>query len=97
MLMFVLLGAVVYDQGYLRVQSELVDREEALAVKTKILAKYMALIADRPQRRRGSPPWWKPAWPRNPRSSRGDPLRCRRYPPGCRQGDDHGPGGEHIQ
>jgi hypothetical protein len=48
-LMIVLLGAVLYDYGYLRVQSELADREEEVSVKSKILAKYMTLIADKPQ------------------------------------------------
>jgi hypothetical protein len=47
-LMVVLLGIVVYDYGYRRVRSELAEREEALAVKSKVLAKYMTLIADRP-------------------------------------------------
>ncbi len=47
-LAIILLGAVVYEYGYLGVQGELTEREDAAAVKTKILEKYLALIAEGP-------------------------------------------------
>ncbi len=43
-----LLGAVLYEYGYLRVREELTDREDAVSVKLKVLKKQMALIADAP-------------------------------------------------
>jgi hypothetical protein len=47
-LLLFLLGAVVYQYGYLRVQRELTEMEETASVKLKALKKYMTLIADRP-------------------------------------------------
>jgi hypothetical protein len=47
--MIILLGAVIYEYGYLRVQSELIEREDAASVELKTLKKYMALIADKPR------------------------------------------------
>jgi len=48
-LMIILLGAVIYQYGYLRVQSELAAVEEAESVKIKTLEKYITLIADKPR------------------------------------------------
>ncbi len=48
-LMLILLGAVIYQYGYLRVQSELAEKEDAASVKSRILQKYMAMIADKPR------------------------------------------------
>jgi hypothetical protein len=47
--MIILFGAVIYQYGYQRVQSELIEREDAASVKSKTLKKYMALIADKPR------------------------------------------------
>jgi hypothetical protein len=47
-LIILLLGAVVYQYGYLGVQGELTEREDAASVKLKTLSRYMTLIADRP-------------------------------------------------
>jgi hypothetical protein len=47
-LIIILLGAVAYEYGYLRVQSELAETQDAVLVKSKSLKKYMTLIADRP-------------------------------------------------
>ncbi len=47
-LVILLLSAVVYQYGYLRVQGELTEMEETAAIKSKTLKKYMTLIADRP-------------------------------------------------
>ena len=47
-LIIILLGAVVYQYGYLRVQAELTEMEDAASVKLKTLTRYMTLIADRP-------------------------------------------------
>ncbi|MDA8125425.1 MAG: type II secretion system protein GspM [Deltaproteobacteria bacterium] len=47
--LIVLLGAVVYQYGFLRVRAELSEMEETVAVKSKLLGKYMALIADKPR------------------------------------------------
>ena len=44
-----LLGATLYEYGYLRVQSEINDLEDEAASKAKTLAKYKALIAQKPQ------------------------------------------------
>ncbi|MCE5263981.1 MAG: type II secretion system protein M [Deltaproteobacteria bacterium] len=48
-LLIVLLGLVVYEYGYLRVRSELVELEDAAAVKAGTLQKYVTLIADKPR------------------------------------------------
>jgi len=47
--MIVLLGAVVYQYGYLRVQTDLTAMEDTMSVKSKTLEKYMTLIAERPR------------------------------------------------
>lgn len=48
-LMIILLGAVIYQYGYLRVQTELTAMEDTTSVKSKTLEKYMTLIADKPR------------------------------------------------
>jgi hypothetical protein len=48
-LMIILFGAVMYQYGYLRVQSELAATEDAAAGKLKALSKYMTQIADKPR------------------------------------------------
>jgi hypothetical protein len=48
-LMILLLGAVIYQYGYQRVQAELAEMEDAVSVKSRILQKYMGLIADKPR------------------------------------------------
>ncbi|MEN6623481.1 MAG: type II secretion system protein GspM [Smithella sp.] len=45
----ILLGAVIYEYGYLRVQSELSNLRETVASRSRILAKYRAVIADKPR------------------------------------------------
>ena len=47
-LIILLLGAVVYQYGYLGVRRELTEMEDAASVKLKTLTRYMTLIADRP-------------------------------------------------
>jgi hypothetical protein len=47
-LLIILCGAVAYEYGYLRVQSELNDLRNAVSEKSKILAKYRALVAEKP-------------------------------------------------
>jgi hypothetical protein len=46
--MMILFGVTVYEYGYLRVQSEVSDLEDAMSTKTKTLAKYRTLIAQKP-------------------------------------------------
>lgn len=46
--MIILLGIVIYEYGYLPVQSELSNLKDAVASRSKILAKYRALIANKP-------------------------------------------------
>ena len=48
-LMIILLGAVIYQYGYLRIQAELTTMEDITSVKSKTLEKYMTLIADKPR------------------------------------------------
>ena len=48
-LMIILLGGVIYQYGYLRVQTELTTMEDTTSVKSKTLEKYMTLIADKPR------------------------------------------------
>jgi hypothetical protein len=48
-LMIILLGAVIYEYGYLRIQSELTEMEDAATVKMKTLKKYISMIADKPR------------------------------------------------
>jgi hypothetical protein len=48
-LMIILLGAFIYQYGYLRIQSEVTDMKDAAYIKSKILQKYVTLIADRPR------------------------------------------------
>lgn len=45
----ILLGAVIYEYGYLRVQSELSNLKDTVASRSQILAKYRAMIADKPR------------------------------------------------
>jgi len=47
-LIILLLGALVYQYGYLGIRGELTEMEEAASVKLKTLTRYMTLIADRP-------------------------------------------------
>jgi len=47
-LMIILAGAVIYEYGYLKVQSEFKDLQSAVSSKSKILAKYKALLAEKP-------------------------------------------------
>ncbi len=47
--MVILLGAVAYEYGYLKIRAELREREDTVSVKEKTLEKTMALIADRPR------------------------------------------------
>jgi cell division protein FtsL len=48
-LMIILLGAVIYQYGYLRVRTELTALEDTTSVKSKTLEKYMNLIAEKPR------------------------------------------------
>jgi hypothetical protein len=48
-LMLILMGAVIYQYGYQRVHAELAEKEEAASVKSRILQKYMGMIADKPR------------------------------------------------
>jgi len=48
-LMVVLLGVAVYQYGYLRVQSDLSAVRDEEETKAKMLAKYMTLIAEKPE------------------------------------------------
>jgi hypothetical protein len=48
-LIIILAGAVFYEYGYRRVQSELKDLKSDVSEKTKILSKYKSLLAERPQ------------------------------------------------
>ena len=48
-LMILLLGAVIYQYGYQRVQAELAEMDDAASVKSRILQKYMRMIADKPR------------------------------------------------
>ncbi len=48
-LVIILLGAVVYEYGYLRARTELSDLRDAVSTKSKIAAKYRALIAEKPR------------------------------------------------
>ncbi|MFN3480265.1 MAG: type II secretion system protein GspM [Thermodesulfovibrionales bacterium] len=48
-LILILLCLVLYEYGYLRVQSEITSIKEEQAVKMKTLEKYNALIYERPQ------------------------------------------------
>ncbi|MBE0558279.1 MAG: hypothetical protein IH628_13690 [Proteobacteria bacterium] len=47
-LTIILLGAVVYQYGYLGVREDVTEMDDAASVKLKTLTRYMALIADRP-------------------------------------------------
>jgi len=47
-LMLILLGIVAYEYGYLRVRAELTDLEGMASSRSKTLAKYLALIAEKP-------------------------------------------------
>lgn len=48
-LIVLLSGAVAYQYGYRQVQTELAAREDAAAVKLKLLQKYRSLIAAKPR------------------------------------------------
>lgn len=48
-LILILLCLVLYEYGYLRVQSEIASIKEEQALKMKTLEKYTALIEERPQ------------------------------------------------
>lgn len=48
-LILILLGLVLYEYGYLRIQSEIASIKEDQALKIKTLEKYTALINERPQ------------------------------------------------
>lgn len=48
-LIFILLCLVLYEYGYLRVQSEIAAIKEDQALKMKTLEKYSALISERPR------------------------------------------------
>ena len=47
-LIIILMGLLIYQYGYLRVQSELVTIKEEQAIKTKTLEKYINLISEKP-------------------------------------------------
>jgi hypothetical protein len=47
-LIIVLLAGVVYQYGYLKVRGQLADIKEVEEVKAKTLAKYLALISEKP-------------------------------------------------
>jgi hypothetical protein len=46
-LLILLLGAAVYQYGYLGIRGELTEMEDGASVKLKTLTKYMTLIAER--------------------------------------------------
>lgn len=46
--MVILVGLLVYDYGYLKIQEELNSLKEMERLKTRTLARYMALIAEKP-------------------------------------------------
>lgn len=48
-LILILLCLVLYEYGYLRIQSEIASIKEEQALKMKTLEKYSALIAEKPQ------------------------------------------------
>jgi hypothetical protein len=48
-LMVILLGTVIYQYGYLKVQSDLTAMEDTESVKLRTLEKYINLIADKPR------------------------------------------------
>lgn len=45
----ILLGLVIYQYGFLRVQTEVASIKETQDIKTKTLGKYLALISEKPQ------------------------------------------------
>jgi hypothetical protein len=47
-LMAVLLGFMLYEYVYLRIQSDVVTIKESQAIKTRTLEKYISLIAEKP-------------------------------------------------
>jgi hypothetical protein len=48
-LAFVLFGLVLYEYGYLAVQSEVAAQEETVFAKKKLLRSYLAVIAEKPR------------------------------------------------
>ncbi len=47
-LMFILMGLLIYQYGYLRVQAEMASLKEEEDIKTRTLQKYINLISERP-------------------------------------------------
>lgn len=47
--MAILLGLLIYQYGYLRIQSSIASIKDEQAIKTKTLEKYIALIAGKPE------------------------------------------------
>ena len=47
--MAILLGLLIYQYGYLRIQSSIASIKDEQAIKTKTLEKYIALISEKPQ------------------------------------------------
>jgi len=47
--MAILLGLLIYQYGYLRIQSSISSIKDEQAIKTKTLEKYIALIAEKPE------------------------------------------------
>jgi hypothetical protein len=48
-IMIVLLGLLIYQYVYVRIQSDVASIKESQSIKTKTLEKYMTLIAEKPQ------------------------------------------------
>ena len=47
-LMFLLLGTAVYQYGHLDIRSQLAEQTDTVAMKSKILQRYLSLIAEKP-------------------------------------------------
>jgi len=47
--MAILLGLLIYQYGYLRIQSSIASIKDEQAIKTKTLEKYITLISEKPQ------------------------------------------------
>ena len=47
-LMIILIGLLIYQYGYLRVQAEMTSLKEERTIKTRTLEKYMNLISEKP-------------------------------------------------
>jgi hypothetical protein len=48
-LVIILLGLIIYQYGYLRIQAETAPIREERAIKTRTLEKYITLISEKPQ------------------------------------------------